>query len=209
MVRYAVLDLEMCNVPRKSRKERNVNEIIEIGAVLLDEDYNCVDEFKTFVSPDEGVVDEYIHDLTGISQKDLEGAPDIRTALEMLSSWIPQETVVITWSDSDERQIRSETERKGICGLCGFLEGCIDCQADFSRRMETRKIYNLKEALIISGIEYDEDIHDALVDARNTAMLFTKMKKEKNLRLTPYYSYEQTEKLSYNPFADLLAGCAV
>ncbi len=209
MVRYAVLDLEMCKVPKKHKKARSINEIIEIGAVLLDEDYNSVDEFKTFVSPEEGVVDAYIHELTGISQEDLQGAPDLKTALEMFSSWIPEDTVVITWSDSDERQIRNETERKGICGLCDFLEGCIDCQADFSNRMETRKVYNLKEALIITGIEYDEDIHDALVDARNTALLFTKMKKEKNLRLTPYYSYEQTGKMSYNPFADLLAGCAV
>lgn len=214
MSRYAVLDLEMCKVPKKHRKDKSLNEIIEIGAVLLDESYEPVDEFRSFVSPAEGVIDTYIHNLTGISQEDLEGAPDIRCALEQFIEWLPQETVVITWSATDERQIRGEAERKGIVGLCGFLDGFIDCQADFSLRMKTSKVYRLTEALIIAGIEYDENIHDALVDARNTALLFAKMKKEQTLKLTPYYSCGGSQRSHYNPFAELLDGlyspsCAV
>lgn len=206
MSKYAVLDLEMCTVPKKHKRAKRINEIIEIGAVLLDENFEIIGEFKTYVSPEEGVVDSYIYRLTGISQQDLEGAPNIREALEMLVAWLPEDAVVITWSVSDERQIRKETERKGIEGLCGFLEGFIDCQADFSAKLNTEKIYNLTEALIIADIEYDEDIHDALVDARNTAMLFIKMKKEKALKLVSCFGQRDKGCFCYNPFADLLTG---
>lgn len=206
MSKYAVLDLEMCKVPKKHKREKRRNEIIEIGAVLLDEDFEVIGEFKTFVAPEEGVIDSYIHALTGISQQDLEGAPELRTALERFVAWLPEDTVVITWSVSDERQIRKETERKGISGLCGFLDGFIDCQADFSSRMDARKAYGLTEALILAGIEYDEHIHDALVDARNTAMLFRKLKMEKTLKLISCFGQRSAGGFSYNPFAELLTG---
>ncbi len=211
MKKYVTLDLEMCNRPKKSKKVKSTSEIIEIGAVLLDEDLKPVDEFKTYVSPTEGTIDSHIHKLTGITKKDLDGAPEIEDALHMLSEWLPEDSVIITWSDNDERQIRRETERKGIEGVCDFFEGAIDCQAEFGKRLKTSRNYGLTEALVISGIDYDVNIHDALVDARNTALLFAKLEKEKDFQLSPLYIRGEVGKFSYNPFADLLDDftCAV
>ena len=44
----------------KQGEERNTNwatEIIEIGAVLLDENYDVIDSYKSYVKPDIGIID--------------------------------------------------------------------------------------------------------------------------------------------------------
>ncbi|MBR2869743.1 MAG: exonuclease domain-containing protein [Clostridia bacterium] len=209
MSRYLVIDLEMCKVPKSRKKFYGcANEIIEIGAVLIDENLEISDSFKTYVSPEFGVIDSYIHNLTGISKNDVTGAPKVREALGMLIEWMPHDAILVTWSENDEKQISIETERKGIeiPEMASFWQNAEDCQLIFSSRMDSPKVYGLKEALIIADIFYDEHIHDAYADAYNTALLFIKLKKEKKLELNPYYSGKTASKHSYNPFADLLAG---
>lgn len=70
MRKYAVVDLEMCYVPYSKRtKQFNCpNELIQIGAVLLDENYNKIDEFVSLVAPEFGCVTPYIENLTRISR---------------------------------------------------------------------------------------------------------------------------------------------
>ena len=71
--------------------------------------------------------------------------------------------------------------------------------------MNAKKIYSLSEALVIADIDYDENIHDALVDAHNTALLFIKMKKEKVLKLNEHYNDDSSTKTyTYNPFEEML-----
>ena len=57
---------------------------------------------------------------------------------------------------------------------------------------ELNKKYNLKEALIATDICFDENIHNGIVDARNTAELFVKMEKELELKLNKYYQFAKT-----------------
>jgi inhibitor of KinA sporulation pathway (predicted exonuclease) len=71
--------------------------------------------------------------------------------------------------------------------------------------MHNERCYNLTEALRITGIDYEEGEHDALVDAKNTALLFAKMEREQELKLSKYYTDQKNEHLTSNPFADLFA----
>ncbi|MBQ8763226.1 MAG: exonuclease domain-containing protein [Clostridia bacterium] len=207
MSNYVVIDLEMCRVPKLKRERyRCKNEIIEIGAVLLDGSLEIVDSFKSYVYPEYGVIDSFIQALTGISKRETASAPKLNDALNMLFSWIPEGSLVVTWSENDEFQIKKETDSKGIRTpeIDGLFENCIDCQVTFSEKMASPKTYSLSEALIIAGIDYDEGAHDALVDAHNTGLLFAKMMRESELTLNPYYSNQQPPIAKYNPFADLL-----
>lgn len=207
MSKYVIVDLEMCNVPRyKNDVYSWKNEIIQIGAVLVDDSLEIADEFMTYVSPNFGVVDSFIENLTGISRKDVYGAPKIKEALEMFASWIPEDALLVSWSENDENQVRNELEAKSLTidGLGGYLDNWIDCQKTFAEKMNAQKNYRLSEALIIADIDYDEGEHDALVDAKNTAQLFIKMEREPELVLNPYYS-NQIEETSFNPFAKLFA----
>ena len=51
MKHYVVLDFEMCKVSKGARCKayHRANEIIQWGAVLLDENYNIIDEKKNIV----------------------------------------------------------------------------------------------------------------------------------------------------------------
>lgn len=212
MSKYVIVDLEMCNVPKGIKREAYNwrNELIQIGAVVVDESLNITDEFMTLVSPEFGVIDNFIEKLTGISRKAVQGAPKVKEALELFVNWLPSDAVLVSWSENDESQIRKEIEAKNIFieGLDDYLDTWVDCQKTFGEKMNAQKNYKLSEALIIADIDYDEGEHDALVDAKNTAQLFIKMEREPVLILNPYYS-NQKEEETYNPFAALLANYSV
>lgn len=209
MKHFVVIDLEMCAVPKKNRSSfRCKNETIEIGAVLLDKALNICDTFKTYVHPEFGVIDSYIINLTGITTKQTDAAPTFTEAMKMFLEWLPEDCVLVAWSDNDKAQLQKEAFYKGFeyPGFTELLEDSLDCQVDFSEKMNSPKTYSLSEALIIADIAYDEGAHDALVDAHNTALLFAKMQKQDILELNPYYNSAQGEThLTYNPFADLLS----
>lgn len=212
MSKYVIVDLEMCNVPKGIKREAYNwrNELIQIGAVVVDESLNITDEFMTLVSPEFGAIDYFIEKLTGISRKAVQGAPKVKEALELFVNWLPSDAVLVSWSENDENQIRKEIEAKNILveGLVDYLDTWVDCQKTFGEKMNAQKNYKLSEALIIADIDYDEGEHDALVDAKNTAQLFIKMEREPVLVLNPYYC-NQKEEETYNPFAALLANYSV
>lgn len=207
MSKYAIVDLEMCRVPKglKRKKFGSASELIEIGAVLLNDKYEIVDRFKTYVSPEYGEVDQYIQNLTGITKADTVDAPSAKEALELFVNWLPEDAILVSWSDNDERQIRKEVQLKDlyVAGLEKYLDNWEDCQKTFGEKMNSPKNYKLSEALIIADIDYDENIHDGLVDAENTAMLFAKMKREPKLKLISCYITDDDNSM-YTSFSGLL-----
>lgn len=215
MSNYVVIDLEMCRVNHTVRNSTYPckTEIIQIGAVLLDDSYGIKDRFMTHVRPEYGTVDTYIQKLTGISRQDTDPAPGLAEALGAFSAWLPEDAILITWSENDTKQLLGEMAGKGI--KCGKLEKIaaeyIDSQILFAEKMNNSlRKYRLSEALTIADIEYEDGAHDALVDACNTALLFSKMQKEETLVLNPYYRSENEEEhLSFNPFADLFDHTAI
>lgn len=192
MSKFVVVDLEMCNVPRGLRGSGFDwdCEIIQIGAVVVNDELELGDSYMSYVAPEFGTVDPFIEKLTGISRRDVQGAPKLKQALEDFLKWLPEDCTLVSWSDNDEYQIRRELEEKGIEveGLEPYLDSWIDCQYTFGEKMDADKSYRLSEALIIADIDYDDGEHDALVDAKNTAKLFIKMEKEPELVLNPYYT---------------------
>lgn len=191
---YVVLDLEMCVVPKRLRNSEHnfAHEIIQIGAVLLNKNLDIQDEYNTLVHPELGIVDEYIERLTGITGESLNGAPNLECALTKFVEWIPEEAVMVSWSNNDRQQILREVKAKGLSinRLDNLLNNWIDCQKTFSKKMNCDKCYNLTEALIITDINYKDGAHDGLVDAYNTAILFAKMEREPELVFSKYYKDE-------------------
>lgn len=210
MSSYVIVDLEMCNVPQENRHEPHgcSNEVIQIGAVALDANLEICNTYMSYVKPELGVLDENIIDLTGITEKDLEGAPLFETALCDFLAWLPEDAVLVSWSGSDECQVRKEAKAKNIENprLKKLLKEWIDCQKTFGDIMYSSNSYGLVNALNVSSINYDEHIHDALVDAKNTALLFAKIEREKNtgFKLNPHVTIGKGESLAYTPFAKLL-----
>ena len=194
MSKYVVYDLEMCRVPRGEKRDEfgSRQELIQIGAVLLDEEYEIIDSFCTFVHPRYGELDDFIVKLTGITNADLVDAPSTEDALDSFLAWMPEDTVMVSWSESDIYQLYHEIDGKGIDSprLEDLLEESVDCQYEFEEKLNSRRTYGLAEALSITGIDCDERVHDALSDARNTALLFKKIMTEPVLKMSKYYLSE-------------------
>ena len=212
MCKYAVVDLEMCKVPKqmKTKKYHWGLETIQIGAVLLDESMNVVDRFMTYVAPQVGFIDPYIQNLTGICKQDVKGAPAMPEALQLFVEWLPEDTKVVSWSDNDKRQFVHEMEAKDIEieGMEEIFTGWIDCQKTFGDKMHSNRCYRLSEALVAADIPFEDGAHDGLVDAYNTALLFAKMEREPELQLNSYYqdAIEEDREVTGFSFASLLAG---
>lgn len=205
---FVVIDLEMCIIPKGAGRKIYpwYGEIIQIGAALLNDRYETVDTFKTYVSPEYGSIDRYIEALTGITNEDTRFAPPIRQALSAFMQWVPHDSVFVSWSNADKMQLENETACKNIDVpmLQQYLDTWIDCQQLFAEVMDSKKQYGLTDALIIADIDYEEHAHDALVDACNTAKLFAKIKREPDMRLNPLYcSEENAVSAVHNPFAAL------
>lgn len=92
---YLVIDLEMCKVPRdyRSKRYKYANETIQIGAVLLDEEFKRIGTLSQFVHPEHGVIDYFIENLTGIKNGQVKHAPRLQEALLICSTGSVTESI--------------------------------------------------------------------------------------------------------------------
>ena len=199
MCKYVVVDLEMCKVAKNRRTEsfKLGTEIIQVGATLLDEKYEVLDTFNRYVAPAYGQIDTFIHHLTGIGKIDVKNAQDVEKVFQEFMDWLPESEVrAVSWSRTDEKQIRNELAAKQISikGMDELLDTWIDCQKTFGEKMNSRRSYKLSEALIAADIISEGQEHDGLADAYNTALLFAKMEREEVLQLNPVYAEAITEE---------------
>ena len=89
---HIVIDLEMNMIEKQYRDEQKLSsELIEIGAVRMDQDFKMLDTYQTYVLPDFGPMDEHIIQLTGITDEMLVGAPKFREAMDDFATWVGRE----------------------------------------------------------------------------------------------------------------------
>ena len=83
------IDLEMNTTDtRLVRRKKLKNEVIEIGAVRMDDAFHPLDRFRIFVRPQyNGVIERKIYKLTGISNGAVSDAVSLPEALDALEAW--------------------------------------------------------------------------------------------------------------------------
>ena len=181
-MKYVVIDLEMNPISAVHTAEREICklEVIEIGAVLLDEKYQEIGSFVTLVKPRlNSRIERKYEKLTGIKTEMTESAPYFEDALDMFFSWcnnIPDEIQIIQWSDNDFAQISKEIQLKNISLSIQdkkYIDTTwFDFQAEYGSTLGLEHNISLKDAVMYAGEDFCGRQHDALVDARNTAVLF-------------------------------------
>jgi ERI1 exoribonuclease 2 len=198
MGKHVVIDLEMCRVAKEMKREyRAKHEIIQIGAVLLDEDMVVTDRISILVKPEFGWIDPFIEKLTGISQSQVNDAPMLAYTMRQFIEWLPKEELVaVSWSMNDKDQFEKEFKAKALSfsEMEQLFDGWIDCQETFTKKVHAGCSYSLTDAMIATDIEGEGRAHDGLADAYNTALLFAKMETEEELVLNPYYAVACREK---------------
>ena len=189
-MKYIVVDMEMNPVDRKFAEERRVcrSEIIEIGAVVLDERYTVIGEFKSLVCPEfNDQIQKKYETLTGITTDMVVGAPKFAQALEMFSSWClgyGADFEVYAWSESDLKQIQAEMTLKNIHSesMDKLATRWYDFQEEYRVKLGLERIMSLEKALDYANVSFEGRQHDALCDARNTAELFAIVRDDKRCK---------------------------
>ena len=171
---YLVIDLEMCKVPKNYRGKnyKYASEIIQVGAVLLDEEYKEIGTLCQYVHPEFGILDYFITNLTGIEKGQIKNAPKLKDALIHMADWLGErEYKVFAWSKSDYWQLDHEIKSKKLNDekLDELMkpERWVDYQEIFGKKYNFEQAVGLQEALMLCDIEPDGRMHDGLDDAWN------------------------------------------
>ena len=214
---YLVIDLEMCKVPKHYRNKtyKYAQEIIQIGCVLLDEQFEIIGKLNQYVRPQYGVIDHFIADLTGIENRHVKYAPYLEEALQHMLAWIGErEYKIYAWSDSDHHQLMHEIVSKGMedSTILDFmnLERWLDYQAVYGKRFGYVRSVSLGEALLTCDIDVDGKLHDGLEDAIHTAKLVKFLEEHPDYEFCNYEKGRQAEVEPLNfSLGDLFAGLSL
>ncbi len=101
-MQFVVVDLEW-NGGYSKKAHGYFNEIIEIGAVKLDESFRVVDEFGMQIKPVVSrKLSSVVTELTHISAEELEDGTTFAKMMRRFAAWVgEQPTVLLTWSTTD------------------------------------------------------------------------------------------------------------
>ena len=172
-MKYIVFDLEWNQSPNGKRfsNKRLPFEIIEIGAVCLDEQLHIESTFHRLIRPS---VYHWIHnsirDVTHMTVDDLaDGVPFPRALREFLR-WCGEDYIFCTWGDQDVMELQRNMRFYNQLSLMPPPVIFLDVQKLFSYAFETPDLRrSLSYAIDYLGILKEHDFHRALEDAQFTA----------------------------------------
>ena len=177
---YVILDLEWDNVYYPPAKGF-VNQILQIGAVKLDEDFHLVDTFeKTIKSSISEKVTARFAELTGITtEKMLSGVP-LKEAIEEYNTFAKDADVTMTWSDTDLYTIVDNQKILLRDEIKFYFDKYLDLQKLVQgelqeRGYDSKNQISLEGAAALLGIDtLNFELHTALDDSLLCAKLLKK-----------------------------------
>lgn len=180
-MQYVVLDLEW-NQPTsynssayKSVGEKLLFELIQIGAVKMNEKMEVVDSFSQLIRPVHyAKLHPRIKRITHITQEEVDEAPEFLEALDRFAAFCGEDYVLLTWG-CDDVSVLDQNMRFFKCDV--VLSKVYDMQRLFGDIIgNTKERQGLKAAMDHLQIEPNEDMpfHNALNDAYYTALVFSK-----------------------------------
>ena len=160
-------------------------EIIEIGAVKLNDDMSLGEEFTIDVKP---VYFKRMHykvkKLTGFDKERLAKGLAFPDAMEIFRDWCGEDVTFLTWGCDD----RGIMEQNIIIHDLDWdwIAGWVNLQLIYNLQTGGDKNQkSLASAMEHFGIEQTRIAHDALGDAYNTALVCTHLNMEEGLKLYP------------------------
>lgn len=178
---YIVLDLEFNqSFPFKNGRKVEPNpecpfEIIQIGAVKLNEAFEQVDIFDAMIRPQiYPRLHPFVEKITGIKGEMLADKADFKTAYEGFLSFIGNEPAILcTWGGDDIKSLFRNIlfYNLNADALTNQYLNVQPFAAEYLNH-ETGKAIGLKNAVEALGIPEGETFHNALNDAVYTAKIF-------------------------------------
>ncbi len=185
-MQYIILDLEWNTAFEKRRKEF-VNEIIEFGAVKLDENYQQVDTFSSFVKPViEKKLTSRVKKLTHITNEDVQNAEKYLPVTKQFSEWVGEdpETIFMSWGDMDIRALISNNGFAFNNVRIPYIHEYVDLQDCFMKHKGLPKAKQIGLSTAAEMIGADPEsfaLHRALDDSILASVCFRAISEEVDL----------------------------
>ncbi len=187
-MQYIILDLEW-NTAYSNKLGHFVNEIIEFGAVKLNERFDITEDFSSFVKPQiEKKLRSRVKNLTNISNEDVADAETFPVVLEDFTNWVgdPENTIVMSWGDMDIRVLIDNCKYFfSDDPHIPFVKYYVDLQAYFMQEKELPKGQQISLSNAAALINADSDdfmLHRALDDSELSSVCFKAVYKKDSFK---------------------------
>ncbi len=187
---YIVLDLEWNQAyvqkaiaVQKRLSARLRGEVIQIGAVKLDENGNICGSYSINVKPKYFCkIHRHVMSLTGITQEMMDMGTPLDRAIESFFSFCGEDAIFLTWGPDDIPMLKDNMVIHSI--KTDKLDASYDLQVIFNAQTDGAKQQrSLEFAMEHFGIEQTLPAHDALNDAYFTALVAQKLNLAEGIKI--------------------------
>lgn len=165
-------------------------EIIEIGAVKLNENFQEIGRFNRLVKPSlYKKMNPIISEITGIRENEFHKAGKFKTVIRNFLDWCGEDYIICTFGNQDIHELEINMHYHKCEIPWKFPLKYIDIQKIFGiENNEPNEQRSLEMVSIYMGVEQKKVYHRALSDAVYTAEIMKKMNRE---------SFEKYQSLDY------------
>ena len=187
---YIVFDLEwnQCFGGHENENPRMPFEIIEIGAVKLDNKLNIIDTYSSIVKPRlYKKLQPHIKAILNYDESTLRKGRPIDMVCREFIKWCGEDFIFCSWGAMDLSYLQNNMEYYYMKPLDSPLKYYNIQQIYADTKEETNSIVKLERAVNALNIEVDRPFHSAVNDAYYTAKVLASIKPRD---LSDRYSYD-------------------
>lgn len=176
-ITYVVFDLEF-NQSSEDKEHRLLNfEILQIGAVKLDEHFNVIDEFNKLIKPSVNLqIHPYVKNLININEYFLNNSDKFPKVFEDFLNFLDNDSILVVWGKEDIKTLFDNINFHNI--PCDSLPTTyIDIQNYANKHFNIKKglKIGLKKAVDLLDIKTSNNFHDAFYDALYTSEILKRL----------------------------------
>ncbi|MFA5561877.1 MAG: 3'-5' exonuclease [Eubacteriales bacterium] len=179
---YITLDLEwnqayyeQALAVQKRLSSRLRGEVIQIGAVKMDEKLRLTGSFSVIVQPRFfRRIHRHVAQLTGITQQTINRGMPLPEAAERFRRWCGEDSVFLTWGPDDLPMFTDNLRAHDID--TGWVPAAYDLQIIYNQQVDSAgKQRSLEHVMAHFDIKQNLPAHDALNDAYFTALVASRL----------------------------------
>ncbi len=180
-------------------------EIIQIGAVKINEQAQVLDTFRINLKPRIfRKLQHHIAKVTGLTQQDLDGGVPIKEGLRRFVQWAGEDAAFAEWGLDDVPVLKQNLYLVGLDDT--WPREWYDIQRLFLREYPRQEGEGMTLESVVErlGLPMDRPFHDALADALYTVDVCTRLDLEQGLAAYPTEANQLREALCSDPEAEYL-----
>lgn len=188
---YIVLDLEW-NQGTERSPDKPCFEIIEIGAVKLDEQLTLTGRFQSLIKPQ---IYTSMHritaELVNLEMKDLQNAKTFKEVCEEFLEWCGEDSIFCIWGSQDLTEFQRNMDYYGMEPLSRGPLKYYDVQKLYSLAREDGRMRSSLSKIVEHEQLLEEEVafHRAFGDAYYTARIFKKIAEPQLLERISFDTY--------------------